>query len=154
MFPSARLKWNKILEKLCRVPLHSFFLFTEKRNTPLQVGFNRSKVSTFDNFPTERRTFGFNLAASVSELHRSTRNADKSRVFAVWIIIKNISFLRSWSRVYGTSIFGWNDILESRKGKQKPKRKTTKTKLNEPKEKENELWKTWELNLSTKQQQE
>ena len=65
------------------MPLHSFFLFAVKGIMPLQVGFNRSKVSTFDNFPIERSTFGFNLAASGSELHRSAKNADKSRVFAV-----------------------------------------------------------------------
>lgn len=60
-----------------------FLLFVAKRNTPLQVGFNRSKESTFDNFPIERRTFGYKPAASGSELHRSAKNADKSRVFAV-----------------------------------------------------------------------
>ena len=42
--------------------------------------------------------------------------------------------------------------LSQEKGKQKPKRKTTKTKLNEPKEKENELCKTTES--KTKEQKQ
>ena len=102
---------------------HSFFLFAANRTTPLQVELNRSKVSTFDNFPTERRTFEYNLAASGSELQRNAENADKSRVFVLCKIIKNISFLKLCCRVYSTSILSENDILESRKGKTKNKQK-------------------------------